>query len=167
MAKQHYRTSSYAPRTSIGYLVKRSYALLMDSMEPMLAQRGFTFIQYVVLAYLRDGIAINAKDFCAEFRHNSGALTRVIDQLAERGYLDRARGLRDRRKVDLQLTPTGRKAVEGLIPLVVDALNIALDDFSTAEVNELARLLSKLNSTLEGELNGSSPAGLSGAKVSS
>jgi len=152
MSKQHYKSSNYTPRTSIGYLVKRSHALLLDTVEPALAARGFTFTQYIVLAYLRDGIAINPKDFCAEFRHDSGALTRVIDQLAERGLLDRARGLLDRRKVDLQLTPAGRKAVESLIPLVVDMLNHALEDFSSSEVNELARLLAKLNNTMERQL---------------
>ncbi len=152
MSKQHYKPSSYSPRSTIGYLVKRSHALLLDMVEPALLVRGFTFTQYIVLAYLRDGIAINPKDFCAEFRHDSGALTRVIDQLAQRGFLDRARGLQDRRKVDLQLTPAGRKAVESLIPLVVDMLNEALDAFSAAEVGELVRLLSKLNATVEGRL---------------
>ena len=154
MAKQYYKPSNYSPRATIGYLVKRSHALLLDRLEPVLAARDFTFIQYIVLAYLRDGIAINPRDFCVEFRHDSGALTRVLDQLAERGFLDRARGLRDRRKVDLQLTPSGHKAVESLIPPVVDILNGALEDFSAAEVNELVRLLGKLNNTLEGQLEG-------------
>ncbi len=152
MPKQYYKPSSYTARTSLGYLVKRSHALLHDTVEPVLAARGFTFTQYVVLAFLRDGIVINPKDFCAEFRHDSGALTRVIDQLAERGLLDRARGRQDRRKVDLQLTVAGRKAVESLIPLMVDALNGALEVFTTAEVNQLARLLAKLNDTMEGRL---------------
>jgi len=149
MPKQYYKISSYSARTSLGYLIKRSHALLLDTVEPVLAAGGFTFTQYIVLAYLRDGIVINPKDFCAEFRHDSGALTRVIDQLAERGLLDRARGQQDRRKVDLQLTAAGRKAVEGLIPLVVDVLNGALEEFATAEVTELARLLAKLNNTME------------------
>jgi DNA-binding MarR family transcriptional regulator len=149
MSKQHYKPSSYSPRTTIGYLVKRSHALLLDLVEPALLVRGFTFTQYIVLAYLRDGIAINPKDFCAEFRHDSGAFTRVIDQLAQRGFVDRLRGQQDRRKVDLQLTPAGRKAVESLIPLVVDGLNTALEAFTAAEVGELARLLVKLNNTLD------------------
>jgi DNA-binding MarR family transcriptional regulator len=153
MAKQYYKPSNYSPRATIGYLVKRSHALLLDRLEPVLAARGFTIIQYIVLAYLRDGIAINPRDFCVEFRHDSGALTRVLDQLAERGFLDRARGLRDRRKVDLQLTPSGHKAVESLIPPVVDILNGALEDFSA----ELVRLLGKLNNTLEGQLESLPP----------
>jgi DNA-binding MarR family transcriptional regulator len=70
----------------------------------LLEKHGFTFVQYLVLSWLRDGIALNSKDICFQFRHNSGALTRVIDQLAERGLLERIRRDRDRRKVDLQLT---------------------------------------------------------------
>jgi DNA-binding MarR family transcriptional regulator len=83
-----------------------------------------------------------------QFRHDSGALTRVIDQLAERGLLERVRRDRDRRKVELQLTPAGRETIEGLIPLVVEKLNLALDDFSGDEVHELQRLLVKLNNRL-------------------
>jgi DNA-binding MarR family transcriptional regulator len=76
-------------------------------------------------------------------------MTRVIDQLAERGLLERARRDRDRRKVELELTPAGREAIENLIPLVVKKLNQALADFSSEEVQELLRLLIKLNTTLQ------------------
>jgi DNA-binding MarR family transcriptional regulator len=109
-------------------------------------------VQYVILSWLRDGIALNPKDFCSQFRHDSGALTRVIDQLAERGFVERMRGDRDRRKVDLKLTDAGRAAVESLIPLVVGKLNLALADFSSEEVSEFFRLLIKLNSTLQSAL---------------
>jgi DNA-binding MarR family transcriptional regulator len=121
---------------------------MVDTMEPVFAARGFTFLQYVILAWLRDGIAVNPKDICMQFRHDSGALTRVIDQLAERGLLERVRRDRDRRKVELQLTPSGRETIESLIPLVVEKLNLALDDFSGDEVHELQRLLVKLNRRL-------------------
>jgi DNA-binding MarR family transcriptional regulator len=83
------------------------------------------------------------------FHHDSGALTRVIDQLAERGLLERARGNRDRRKVELQLTPAGRDAIEHLIPFVVETLNFVLEPFSSAEVHELKRLLGKLSGRLQ------------------
>ena len=149
MSKQHYRVATYRAQDSVGYLVKRTHSLMMDVMEPVLEAHGFTFIQYVILAWLRDGIAVNPKDICTQFRHDSGALTRVIDQLAERGLLVRGRRDRDRRKVELQLTAAGRKAVEGLIPLVVDKLNLALAEFSSAEMHELQRLLIKLTTRLQ------------------
>ena len=149
MSKQHYQASTYSPQQTIGYLIKRSHSLMHDVLDPILEAHGFSFIQYIILAWLRDGIAINPKTFCALYRHDTGAMTRVIDQLAERGLLQRARRGGDRRKIELELTPAGRLAVEGLIPMVVERLNVALAEFSTAEFEQLQRLLIKLNTTLQ------------------
>jgi DNA-binding MarR family transcriptional regulator len=149
MSKQHYQVSTYRAQKSVGYLIKRAHSLMLDVMEPVVEARGFSFIQYVILSWLRDGIAVNPKDICFQYRHNSGALTRVIDQLAERGLLERMRRDRDRRKVELRLTPAGRETIESLIPLVVEKLNLVLADFSSAEVEEFLRLLIKFNTTLQ------------------
>jgi DNA-binding MarR family transcriptional regulator len=149
MSKQHYQVATYRAQSSVGYLVKRAHSLMLDVLEPLLEGHGFSFVHYVILSWLRDGIAVNPKDICAQYRHDSGALTRVIDQLAERGLLERVRRDRDRRKVELQLTPAGRTTIEALIPLVVDKLNQALCDFTTDEVQELLRLLIKLNAKLQ------------------
>jgi DNA-binding MarR family transcriptional regulator len=153
MSKQHYQVSTYKAQLSVGYLVKRAHSLMLDIMEPLIEQRGFSWIQYVVLSSLRDGIAVNPKAICVQYRHDSGALTRIIDQLAERGLLERVRRDKDRRKVELQLTQAGRDTIESLIPLIVDKLNEVLTDFSKAEVQELLRLLVKLNTTLQAHLD--------------
>jgi DNA-binding MarR family transcriptional regulator len=148
MSEQHYHASTYRAQNSIGYLIKRGQSMMMDVLEALFAERGFSFIHYVILTWVRDGIAVNPKDICHQYRHDSGALTRVIDQLEKRGLLERVRRGNDRRKVELQLTAEGRTTVESLIPLVVDKLNLALSDFSREEAAELKRLLIKLNARL-------------------
>jgi DNA-binding MarR family transcriptional regulator len=148
MSEQHYHAATYTAKSSVGYLIKRAHAMLMDVLDNLFADRGFSFIHYAILTYVRDGIAVNPKDICVQYRHDSGALTRVIDQLEERGLLERVRRGADRRKVELQLTDEGRKTVESLIPLVVDKLNLALVDFSREEVADFKRLLVKLNTRL-------------------
>jgi DNA-binding MarR family transcriptional regulator len=153
MSKQHYDLATYKTQLNVGYLVKRTHSLMHDIMEPLIEQHGYTFMQYVVLAALRDGIAVNPKDICLHYRHDSGALTRVIDQLADQGLLERVRRDRDRRKVELQLTVAGRKTIEFLVPLVVEKLNSLLIGFTTTEVQELLRLLHKLNDTLLAHIN--------------
>src|SRR5260221_14788000 len=149
MSKQHYQVSTYKSQNSVGYLLKRAHSLMLAVLEPMLEERGFSFIQYVILSWLRDGIAVNPKDICVQYRHDSGALTRVIDQLAERGLLERVRRDRDRRKVELQLIPAGPAPFNGGIPDVVAKVNLALVDFTLEESGELVRLLIKLNTTLQ------------------
>src|ERR1700736_4343454 len=134
MFKQHYHVSTYKSQDGIGFLIKRAQSLMMDALEPVFEARGFTFFQYLILSRMRDGIAVNPRDISVQYRHDSGALTRVIDQLAERGLLERIRRDRDRRKVELQLTQAGHDAIESLIPLVGEKLNLALFDFRRAEV---------------------------------
>jgi DNA-binding MarR family transcriptional regulator len=103
---------------------------------------------------LRSGAAMNVSDICRNFRHDSGALTRVIDQLAERGLVERERCSDDRRKVNLHLTPAGIATCERLIPLVVERLNAAVASFSRAELDELIRLLGKFITGIESSLAG-------------
>jgi DNA-binding MarR family transcriptional regulator len=140
---QHYRPETYRAKTSVGYLVKRAFALVVETLEPALAEQGFTFTQWVVMMHLRDGLAPNARDLCAQLRHDSGAVTRVLDQLEARGLLQRERSLEDRREVKLTLTPAGFKMIESLIPIVLDKQNFVLRDFSSGELADLTRLLNK------------------------
>jgi len=147
--QQFYHADSYAVRSSVGYLVKQAHGLVIDAIEPGIAAHGLSFTQFAVLMSLRDSIAINPKDLCTKLRHDSGALTRVIDQLEERGWLERQRSATDRRAVELHLTGSGREALKSVIPVVVDNLNGALRDFSRPEIEELLRLLGKLILGLE------------------
>jgi DNA-binding MarR family transcriptional regulator len=147
---QHYRSDAYSARSSVGYLLKRAHTLLVDQLEAAVAASEITATQWVVLMYLRDGLAINASDLCVQLRHDSGALTRVLDQLEARGLVQRERSREDRRAVQLRLTAAGVDTVAALIPCVVDKLNYALRDFSRAEAAELNRLLGKLIGSLDG-----------------
>jgi DNA-binding MarR family transcriptional regulator len=149
MSEQHYQPDSFAIRDCIGYAIKRAQALLINQIELAVASSGLTSTQWLILMYLRDGIAFNATNLCAQLRHDSGALTRVLDQLEARGLLERERSREDRRTVDLRLTALGLSTVEGLIPQVTHNLNEVLSEFSRTEVNELTRLLAKLTATLD------------------
>ncbi|HZR35984.1 MAG TPA: MarR family transcriptional regulator [Nevskia sp.] len=152
MSKQYYHAETYDTRSSVGYLVKRAHGLALDMLEPELARHGLTFTQYAVLMSVRDGIALNPKDLCIQLRHDSGALTRLLDQLESRGLVERHRSVEDRRAIEVHLTAAGEEALRTVIPLVVNRINSVLKDFSHAEVDELLRLLNKLILGWQGEL---------------
>src|SRR5580693_4859337 len=133
MLMQHYRAELYHARSSVGYLLKRAHMLMLDQMEPVVAGSDITITQWVVMMHLREGLAVNASDLCAQLRHDSGALTRLIDQLEARGLVQRERSREDRRAVELRLTDAGLKSLETLLPKVIDRINFALRDFSRAE----------------------------------
>jgi DNA-binding MarR family transcriptional regulator len=152
VSRQHYSAESFHLQDSIGYLVKRTQRLMHDRIEAVFASQDITFQQWVVLMHLHDGLATTIAGLCQELRHDSGAMTRLIDQLEERGFIGRRRQEADRRIIDLELKPAGRKMVESLIPLAVDTLNGALAGFTKAEVQQMQGLLRKII-TRVGELN--------------
>ncbi|MDB5975547.1 MAG: hypothetical protein JWR07_2307 [Nevskia sp.] len=152
MSKQYYHADTYSTRNSVAYLVKRAHGLSLDSIEPGLAEHGLTFTQYAVLMALRDDLALNPKDICIKLRHDSGALTRVLDQLEARGLVERHRSAEDRRAIELHLTAQGHAALKTVVPLVVKRINSAIKDFSPAETDELLRLLNKLILGLHAEI---------------
>ncbi len=144
MSEQHYRPQTYRSRDSVGYLIRRLYTLLLARFEGALAQADFTLTQWIVLAQLRDGIARTASDLASDLDHDSGAITRVLDQLERRGFLQRRRSSQDRRVVELKLTAAGKAITEALLPLVVDQTNAALAPLSKSEFVQLHGYLVRL-----------------------
>src|SRR6202161_3455155 len=120
MLMQHYRPELYQARSSVGYLLKRAHVLMLDQLEPVVAGSDITITHWIVMMHLRDGLAINASDLCAQLRHDSGALTRLIDQLEARGLGERERSREDRREVQLRLTDAGRETIAALLPQGVE-----------------------------------------------
>lgn len=154
MSRQHYSAESFQLQDSLGYLVKRAQHLMRDRIEHEFASQGISFQQWIVLMHLRDGISTTTGALCQELRHDSGAMTRLIDQLVERGFIERRRKSADRRVVDLALTPAGRKMVNSLVPITVNTLNEALADFTKADLQQFQTLLRRIIarvSTLNGE----------------
>ena len=147
---KHYDARTYTVQDSVGYLMRHSTSLMREELEAALANHGFTFVQWVTMMRVRDNPALTAGDLCRDLHHDSGAFTRVLDQLEERGLVRRERSEADRRVVLLYLTPDGRRVVESLLPIVVGRLNHALAEFSATEVATLTKLLRRLIARLEG-----------------
>jgi DNA-binding MarR family transcriptional regulator len=139
-----YKVEGYTARGSIGYLVRRASNLMSARVEAVFAKHEITFVQWLVLLQLRDDLVHTGAELCRDMCHDSGALTRVIDQLEQRGFLTRQRSLGDRRIVTLHLTDEGRRVVESLVPVTVNLLNRAVAKFTDEEVTTLTSLLTRL-----------------------
>jgi DNA-binding MarR family transcriptional regulator len=81
--------------------------------------------------------------------HNTGATTRLIDQLEGQGLLERRRETGDRRLVTLALTPAGASMARAWAAAMVDFFDDLLAEFSPAEVETLIALMSRLVDRLE------------------
>lgn len=151
MGARHYDVKTFNAGRSIGYLLKMSHSLLHDAQAAAFAGHDLSFMQWLILLKIREGVAVTASSLCRQMRHDNGALTRLLDQLEERGLIERQRSESDRRVVELTLTAVGRRKVAELLPLAVDGLNNAVASFSKAEFSELVRLLNKLVDTMRAQ----------------
>ena len=71
-------------------------------------------------------------------------VTRLADELVGAGWVDRTPSTQDRRRVELSLTPEGRKLILKVLPMIWKQIEQQWADFSPAEVAEFDRLLRKM-----------------------
>ena len=139
-----YKSETFTARECIGYLVAHAHTTMRARIEAAFEKGELTFSHWRVLMCLRDGIAATCADISRELAHDSGSLTRLVDQLDRMGLIRRTRDKKDRRVVTLALTPRGRAAVNASVPKVVAHCNDALEGFTQQETRTLIALLTRL-----------------------
>lgn len=75
-------------------------------------------------------------------------VTRLADELVHAGWVSRKPSTHDRRRVDLSLTPAGRKLIQRVLPVIWQRIEQQWTDFSPDEVAEFDRLLRKMLESL-------------------
>ena len=142
--KPYYTRANYAKKNSVGYLMRIGINLVLPQMEALFEDQELTFSQWTTLVALHDGRIQTAGDLAQNICHDAGSLTRLVDQMVERGFVSRSRSETDRRVVTLALTARGTNLVEALAPKVMDLWNGLLAGFTHAEVDTLIDLLTRL-----------------------
>ncbi len=90
-----------------------------------------------------------------------GALTRIVDDLEAEGLVRRERSERDRRVVEITLTPEGRRHLQTGKRIMVELLNSLVAPFSRQELETLIALMQRLMARLheaEGAASEAQPA---------
>jgi DNA-binding MarR family transcriptional regulator len=149
MAKPFYRLENFEAKTSVGCLLRRLNNLMIPRAEARFADEDLTFSHWVALMCLRDGLVSTCADIARHMNHDSGATTRMVDHLEQRGLVTRVRSKADRRVVILSLTPEGKAVTKALAPKTMNFWNEMLDGFSGAEAAMLIELLSRLLARME------------------
>lgn len=165
MTRPYYRPANFCMRTSVGYLMRMAINRISPQMEALFEDETLTFSQWTTLVALHNGQISTASDLAHNICHDAGSLTRLVDQMVERGLVSRQRSETDRRSVTLALTPQGRDLVETLAPRVMDFWNKLVSGFSHAEIDTLITLLTRLVIAAEGARKGSSTLRLPGVPV--
>ncbi|MFF9194947.1 MarR family winged helix-turn-helix transcriptional regulator [Streptomyces sp. NPDC014779] len=96
------------------YLLSRVGKTARGRLATRLAGRGLRLWDMAVLAALADFGPHAQRELVVRLGVDASDMTKVIDQLAAAGWVERARDPRDRRRVSVSLTPAGRTALAAL-----------------------------------------------------
>jgi DNA-binding MarR family transcriptional regulator len=143
-----YAESTFDPDCSIGYLIRRAHQLGGAALEPVFAAQELSYTQWQALVSIWFGRGATAADLARDLGHDKGAMTRLVDTLAERGWITRERATGDRRCINLRLTGEGEAVALRCKREVVACWNRWLEPWPAEEIETLITLLQKLRGTL-------------------
>jgi MarR family transcriptional regulator, multiple antibiotic resistance protein MarR len=128
----------------VGHLMGRARASLLAALDAQLQRFGLSGMQFAVLKHLADGAARTAADLCRFIHYDTGAMTRILDRLEQKGLVRRERCREDRRVVFLRITAAGRAQLPRLAAVASRVLEAHLAGFSRAEIGALQAYLERM-----------------------
>ena len=129
-----YSVADFVIDDSIGYLVKRVRSMLSMAVEREIAEHDVTYEQWGVLLMILTERGDTAAVLARGLECDTGSMTRMLDRLEAKGLIVRTRSTDDRRRVQLELTASGKRLAERLVAAIVKVLNKHLDGFSVDEL---------------------------------
>lgn len=129
-----YRVESFVIDDSIGYLVKRVRSMLSVAVEREIADHDVTYDQWGVLLMILTERGDTAAVLARGMECDTGSMTRMLDRLEAKELIVRTRSTDDRRRVQLELTPGGKRLAERLVAAIVKVLNRHLEGFAADEL---------------------------------
>ncbi|MEH3121953.1 MAG: MarR family winged helix-turn-helix transcriptional regulator [Sphingomonas phyllosphaerae] len=144
-----YDPDTYTPERSIGYLIKTCNQTMTALLDRMLADEELNTSQWSAMMTIHHGEAPTCAALARGMAHDKGAMTRLIDTLEEKGFVERTRSADDRRVLHLSLTPAGRAVTFRCRDKVIDHWNRCFADWPDAEIETLIAQMQKLRCTLE------------------
>jgi len=138
-----------ADEDPVDLLVNRISKKATLALDRALEGEKIGYRQWLVLSEIHETPGTTARTIAAHLGHDTGALSRIIDVLCERGLVQRARSPEDRRTVRLTTTAAGgessircRRKVLGLR----EAWKLRL---STSEQVSIAAMMSRLTAAID------------------
>jgi len=106
--------------------------------------KDITIDQCLVLIILNDNQNISQKELANLVFKDNASITRMIELMVKKEYLNRTIHLQDRRKFNLEITNKGITTLELMKPVIKINRETALDGLSLEEIALLNKTLNKI-----------------------
>ena len=138
------------------YILMRSCNVMMtERLGRLLEPHDLTSLGYITMMalYSRAENLANPSELSDATGETRGNMTRICDELVDKGWMRRVPNAEDRRRVDLSLSESGMALLKRLAPqLRQNADAFYKRSFSKTEKATLQQLLTQFSAALAGEL---------------
>ncbi len=106
--------------------------------------KDITIDQCLVLIILNHDDQISQNELANLIFKDNASITRMIELMVKKDYINRTIHKEDRRKFNLEITEKGKKTLELINPIVILNRETALNGLSLEEINLLDKTLNKI-----------------------
>lgn len=134
----------YDPLRNVGRMLIDAAAQMTRAVDRRAREIGISGAQWVILLRISDGLGGTATELCRTLGYDSGAMTRMLDRLANSGLIAREPSPEDGRVAAISLTPAGQALRPRLRPIADAVLDEHLRGFSAGEVEQFIGFLERV-----------------------
>ena len=134
------------PSQTVFYAIEKAIKVYRQFAQRRITSRGIdiTVDQLLILRAMQDHEEITQKQIADMVFKDYASITRIIDLLVKKEYLQRKMHPVDRRRFDLTITTDGNQVLAQLDETVASYRKDALRGISKSEVDSLQKLLQKI-----------------------
>jgi MarR family transcriptional regulator, organic hydroperoxide resistance regulator len=133
----------------VGAMLRYAHRAYSRVLQKRLAPFGLTVAQYLHLRTLWQEGPMTQIEISQHIGIEKASSTAVLDALEKSGMIDRARDERDRRKINVRLTPAGKSLQDAVLTSTRAVAAEAVLDLDEAEVALFFGVLTKMIRNLE------------------
>jgi MarR family transcriptional regulator for hemolysin len=134
----------------IGRMLAHTTKLVQAAFDSQLATRGGGLTTFLVLKYAMQAEGSSQSALAQGMGVEAPTMVRHIDRMEREGLVERHRDPRDRRAVQIKVTPAGRTLFFELVEVMVASNDELLAQLSENEARVLRRALTKLHNFYQG-----------------
>jgi DNA-binding MarR family transcriptional regulator len=136
--------SSYRPDAHLGYLLKHVQLRYFELSAAVLAPLGVNGREAAVLRAIDDTSALSQGEIARRMDVDRTTMVALIDDLQDKGLVERRQDPRDRRRNVVELTAVGRDTVRRAADLAAQAERTFLSRLSAADAEQFRKTLRTL-----------------------
>ncbi|MFO7841889.1 MAG: MarR family transcriptional regulator [Fidelibacterota bacterium] len=115
------------------------------------AEFGLTTPQLICLDVLEKANKMILKDLAKKVNLSESTVNGIVDRLETKNFVIRERSKKDRRKVYLEITASGRKMIKKTPPLLQDKLSVSFAKLSDTEKRNITESLERIVELMHAE----------------